>query len=42
MWFCSLCLHETKRRVNVIRHIKLIHGIDARTIKNNDAKKMLE
>ena len=35
---CSLCLHETKRKSNVIRHIKLIHGIDSRIIENNDTK----
>ena len=31
-----MCLHETKRKSNVIRHIRLVHGIDARTIENND------
>ena len=36
VWGCNLCLHETKRKSNVIRHIKLIHGIDACTIENND------
>ena len=36
VWSCSLCLHETKRKSNVIRHIKLIHGIDSRIIENND------
>ena len=38
VWSCSLCLHKTKRKSNVIRHIKLVHGIDPRVIKNNDAK----
>ena len=38
VWSCSLCLHETKRKSNVIRHIKLVHGIDARVIENNDTK----
>ena len=38
MWSCSLCLHKTKRKSNVIRHIKLIHGIDARLIENNDTR----
>ena len=38
MWSCSLCLHETKQKANVIRHIKLIHGTDVRTIENNDTK----
>ena len=38
VWSCSLCLHETKRKSNVIGHIKLVHGIDARTIENNDTK----
>ena len=38
VWSCSLCLHETKRKSNVIRHIRLVHGIDARTIVNNDTK----
>ena len=27
-----------KRKANVIRHMKLIHGIDARTFGNNDTK----
>ena len=38
VWSCSLCLHETKRKSNVIRHIKLVHGINSRVIENNDAK----
>ena len=38
VWSCSLCLYETKQKSNVIRHIKLIHGIDARTIENKDMK----
>ena len=38
VWSCSLCLHETKRKSNVIRHIRLVHGIDARVIENNDTK----
>ena len=36
VWSCSLCLHETKRKSNVIRHIRLVHKIDARIIENND------
>ena len=36
VWSCSLCLHETKRKSNVIRHIRLVHGIDPRIIENND------
>ena len=36
VWSCSLCLHETKRKSNVIRHIRLVHGIDPHTIENND------
>ena len=39
VWSCSLCLHVTKRKSNVIRHIGLVRGIDARTISKNDTKK---
>ena len=39
VWSCSLCFHETKRKSNVIRHIRLIHGIDARSFSRNDTKK---
>ena len=35
IWSCTLCLHETKRKSNVIRHIKLVHGIDV--VKKQDA-----
>ena len=38
VWLCSLCLHKTKRKSNVIRHIKLIHGVDARHNNNNSKK----
>ena len=31
--------HGTKRKSNVIRHIRLIHGIDTHTISRNDMKK---
>ena len=42
VWSCSLCFHETKRKSNVIRHIRLIHGIDSRTISKNYTKKDIE
>ena len=42
VWSCSLCLHETKRKSNVIRHIRLVHGTDARTISRNDTKNDIE
>ena len=38
VWACSLCLHKTKRKSNVIRHIRLVHGIDSRIFKNKDTK----
>ena len=38
VWSCSLRLHKTKRKSNIIRHIKLIHGIDSRLFENNDTK----
>ena len=38
VWSCSLCLHKTKRKSNVIRHIRLIHGIDSRLFENKDTK----
>ena len=38
VWSCSLCLHKTKRKSNVIRHIRLVHGIDPRIFENNDTK----
>ena len=34
LWTCTLCLHQTKRKSNVIRHTKLIHGIDV--VKKQD------
>ena len=42
VWPCSLCLHETKRKSNVIRQIRLVHGIDARTISENDMNNDIE
>ena len=27
MWMCKFCSHETKRRFNVTRHLKLVHNI---------------
>ena len=39
VWSCSLWLYVTKRKSNVIRHIGLVHGIDARTISENVTKK---
>ena len=38
VWSCKMCLYQTKRKSNVIRHIKLVHGIDTRIIENNDTK----
>ena len=38
VWSCSLCLHKTKRKSNVIRRIRLVHGIDPRIIEDNDTK----
>ena len=35
VWGCTLCLHETKRKSNIIRHIKLVHGINV--VKKKDA-----
>ena len=31
---CKLCSHETKRRFNVIRHLKLVHNISDREGRN--------
>ena len=36
VWSCSLCLHKTKRKSNVIRHIRLVHGIDPCIFENNE------
>ena len=38
VWSCSLCSHETKRKSNVIRHIRLVHGIDPRIFENIDTR----
>ena len=38
VWSCRLCLHRTKRKSNVIRHIRLVHGIDPCVFENNDTK----
>ena len=38
VWSCSLCLHETKRKSNVIRHIRLVHGIDPCIFENNETR----
>ena len=34
MWSCILCSHKTCRRGNIIRHIKLAHGIEDKEAKN--------
>ena len=34
MWVCSVCSHDTRRRGNIIRHIKLVHGMDDREGEN--------
>ena len=34
MWMCELCLHETKKRANVVRHLKLVHNINDREGRN--------
>ena len=34
MWRCRICEKKTKKRANVVRHLKLIHGIDDRDFKN--------
>ena len=38
VWSCSLCLHKTKRKSNVIRHIRLVHRIGSDISENNDTK----
>jgi hypothetical protein len=34
MWICKLCSHETKKRANLIRHLKLVHNISDREGRN--------
>ena len=34
MWHCNLCLREIKKRVNLIRHIRLVHKIGDRDGQN--------
>ena len=34
MWRCRICKKKTKKWANVVRHFKLIHGIDDRDFKN--------
>ena len=34
MWSCTLCSHKTCRLGNIIRHIKLVHGIEDKEAKN--------
>ena len=34
MWICRIREHESCRRGNIIRHIKLVHSIDDRDGKN--------
>ena len=38
VWSCSLCLHKTKRKSNVIRHIRLVHGIGSDVFENSDTE----
>ena len=47
MWRCNLCMHEVKKRANLIRHIRLVHkindrdGQNASKISNMDTGKLL-
>ena len=34
MWICKLCSHKTKKRANLIRHLKLVHNISDREGRN--------
>ena len=34
MWSCRICEKKTKKRANVVRHLKLIHGIDDPDFRN--------
>ena len=34
MWRCRICEKKTKKRANIVRHLKLIHGIDDSDFKN--------
>ena len=34
MWRCGICEKKTKKRANVVRHLKLVHGIDDIDFKN--------
>ena len=34
MWRCRICEKKTKKRANVVRHLKLIHGVDDIDFKN--------
>ena len=34
MWRCRICEKKTKKRANIVRHLKLIHGIDDIDFKN--------
>ena len=34
MWRCRICEKKTKKRANIVRHLKLIHGIDDIDCKN--------
>ena len=34
MWRCRICEKKTRKRANVVRHLKLIHGIDDIDIRN--------
>ena len=34
MWICRICDHQTGRRGNIIRHLKLVHSVDDRDGKN--------
>ena len=34
MWRCRICEKKTKKRANIVRHLKLVHGIDDIDFKN--------
>ena len=34
MWSCRICEKKTKKRANIVRHLKLVHGIDDIDFKN--------
>ena len=42
MWECRIRSHKTRKRANVIRHIKLFHDIDNREGSNANKDKTVE